>query len=88
MDFEVVTLAELEAHLGCNSSQSLPNYLIVVGVGGNDYMLNYFLRKLYLLISIETFTANLIASLDQKLQVRTYVEKHADIYQILTLFDV
>ncbi|KAL6211378.1 hypothetical protein ACLB2K_016605 [Fragaria x ananassa] len=73
MDFEVVTLAELEAHLGCNSSQSLPNYLIVVGVGGNDYMLNYFLRKLYLLISIETFTANLIASLDQKLQANSPV---------------
>ncbi|KAL6209421.1 hypothetical protein ACLB2K_020363 [Fragaria x ananassa] len=68
MDFEVVSLTELEAQIGCNSSQSLPNYLIVVGVGGNDYMLNYFLRKLYLLISIETFTANLIASLDQKLQ--------------------
>ncbi|KAK9943533.1 hypothetical protein M0R45_009138 [Rubus argutus] len=67
-DFEAVTLPELEAELGCNSSQSLPSYLIVVGVGGNDYMLNYFLRQLYLRISIETFTANLIASLAQKLQ--------------------
>ncbi|XP_062023406.1 GDSL esterase/lipase At4g16230-like [Rosa rugosa] len=67
-DFEAVTLAGLEAELGCSSSQSLPSYLIVVGVGGNDYMLNYFLRRLYLRISIETFTANLIASLAQKLQ--------------------
>ncbi|XP_050367039.1 GDSL esterase/lipase At4g16230-like isoform X2 [Argentina anserina] len=68
LDFEEVTLANLEAQLGCNCSQSLPSYLIVVGVGGNDYMLNYFLRKLYIQISIENFTANLIASLAQKLQ--------------------
>ncbi|PQM36873.1 GDSL esterase/lipase [Prunus yedoensis var. nudiflora] len=34
-----------EAELGCKSSESLPSYLFVVGVGGNDYMFNYFARN-------------------------------------------
>ncbi|BFG41058.1 hypothetical protein CerSpe_273320 [Prunus speciosa] len=44
-DFEEETLPELEAELGCKSSESLPSYLFVVGVGGNDYMFNYFARN-------------------------------------------
>ncbi|CAN6543773.1 unnamed protein product [Malus baccata var. baccata] len=67
-DFEEVTLPELEAQLACNSSQSLPRYLFVVGVGGNDYMFNYFLKRSYLQIDLQTFTATLIASLAQKLK--------------------
>ncbi|KAM1151497.1 hypothetical protein TB2_033741 [Malus domestica] len=67
-DFEEVTLPELEAQLACNSSQSLPRYLFVVGVGGNDYMFNYFLKRSYFQIDLQTFTATLIASLAQKLK--------------------
>lgn len=68
-DFEEVTLPELEAQLGCASSESLPNYLFVVGVGGNDIVFNYFLRKTYLRVDILTFTANLTATLATHLQV-------------------
>ncbi|KAH0976435.1 hypothetical protein GBA52_026154 [Prunus armeniaca] len=68
-DFEEETLPELEAELGCKSSESLPSYLFVVGVGGNDYMFNYFARRSYLQLGLEAFTRRLIASLAQKLQV-------------------
>ncbi|XP_008237341.1 PREDICTED: GDSL esterase/lipase At4g16230-like [Prunus mume] len=67
-DFEEETLPELEAELGCKSSESLPSYLFVVGVGGNDYMFNYFARRSYLQFGLEAFTRRLIASLAQKLQ--------------------
>ncbi|CAB4289539.1 unnamed protein product [Prunus armeniaca] len=67
-DFEEETLPELEAELGCKSSESLPSYLFVVGVGGNDYMFNYFARRSYLQLGLEAFTRRLIASLAQKLQ--------------------
>ncbi|POO00261.1 Lipase [Trema orientale] len=67
-DFEEVTLPELEAQLGCRSSDSLPNYLFVVGVGGNDIVFNYFLRNIYLRVDPLRFTANLTATLATHLQ--------------------
>ncbi|XP_024020368.1 GDSL esterase/lipase At1g29670 [Morus notabilis] len=67
-DFQEVTLPELEVQLGCNSSDSLPGYLFVVGVGGNDILFNYFLRQTYPRVDPQTFTANLTAILSQRLQ--------------------
>ncbi|KAI5318088.1 hypothetical protein L3X38_037796 [Prunus dulcis] len=67
-NFEEITLPELETQLGCRSHQSLPNYLFVVGTGGNDYSFNYFLRSSNKNVSLEIFTANLTASLSRQLK--------------------
>ncbi|XP_021809302.1 GDSL esterase/lipase At1g29670-like [Prunus avium] len=67
-NFEEITLPELETQLGCRSPQSLPNYLFVVGTGGNDYSFNYFLRSSNQNVSLEIFTANLTASLSRQLK--------------------
>ncbi|XP_062097287.1 GDSL esterase/lipase At1g29670-like [Humulus lupulus] len=67
-DFEEVTLPELENVLGCRSYDSLPNYLFVIGVGGNDIVFNYFLRRIYLTVDALTFTASLTATLANYLQ--------------------
>ncbi|XP_015886206.3 GDSL esterase/lipase At1g29670 [Ziziphus jujuba] len=66
-NFEEVTLPELEAQLGCKSAQSLPQYLFVVGTGGNDYSFNYFLNPNGN-TSLEAFTANLTLTLSQKIK--------------------
>ncbi|BBH09056.1 GDSL-like Lipase/Acylhydrolase superfamily protein [Prunus dulcis] len=71
-NFEEITLPELETQLGCRSLQSLPNYLFVVGTGGNDYSFNYFLRSSNQNVSLEMFTANLTASLSR--QLKTYIK--------------
>ncbi|CAN6555455.1 unnamed protein product [Malus baccata var. baccata] len=68
-NFEEVTLPELEAERGrCTTSQSLDNYLFVVGTGGNDYSFNYFLTTSTRNVTLETFTANLTASLSTQLK--------------------
>ncbi|KAF5467644.1 hypothetical protein F2P56_011876, partial [Juglans regia] len=67
-NFEKVTLPELEAQVGCTSGVVLPNYLFIVGTGGNDYSFNYFLRKSKSNVSLQAFTANLTASLSQQLK--------------------
>lgn len=66
-NFETVTLPELEEQLHCNSKKSLKRYLFVVGSGGNDYSLNYFLG-LAGNITIQDFTANLIMTLSHQLK--------------------
>ncbi|KAF7141656.1 hypothetical protein RHSIM_Rhsim06G0100300 [Rhododendron simsii] len=73
-NFEEVTLPDLNAQLGCSSRESLPNYLFVVGSGGNDYSFNYFLRKSSssnYTTGLEAFTSNLITKLSGQLKVRT-----------------
>ncbi|KAG5544613.1 hypothetical protein RHGRI_017145 [Rhododendron griersonianum] len=72
-NFEEVTLPDLNAQLGCSSRESLPNYLFVVGSGGNDYSFNYFLRKssssnYTTTTSLEAFTSNLITKLSGQLK--------------------
>ncbi|XP_030952076.1 GDSL esterase/lipase At1g29670-like [Quercus lobata] len=67
-NFEKVTLPELEAQLGHRSRVVLPNYLFVVGTGGNDYSFNYFLMKSSINVSLEAFTANLTSSLSQQIK--------------------
>ncbi|KAL4651630.1 hypothetical protein ACB092_01G174200 [Castanea dentata] len=67
-NFEKVTLPELEAQLGHRSRVVLPNYLFVVGTGGNDYTFNYFLMKSSINVSLEAFTANLTSSLSQQIK--------------------
>ncbi|XP_050269223.1 GDSL esterase/lipase At1g29670-like [Quercus robur] len=67
-NFEEVTLPDLEAQLGCKSSESLPNYIFVIGIGGNDYVFNYFLRKTFLTVGLERFTSYLISSLSKQLE--------------------
>lgn len=73
-NFERVTMRDLEAQLGRRSRVVLPNYLFVLGTGGNDYLFNYFLRKSNANVSLEAFTANLTVSLSQNLKVR--LESH------------
>lgn len=68
-NFEKVTLPELEAQVGCRSGVVLPNYLFIVGTGGNDYSFNYFLGKSNSNVSLEAFTANLTATLSKQLKV-------------------
>lgn len=70
-NFEEVTLPDLEAQLGCKSNESLPNYIFVIGIGGNDYVFNYFLRKTFLIVGLERFTSYLISSLSKQLEVIT-----------------
>lgn len=67
-NFEEVTLPDLEAQLGCGSRESLPNYLFVVGSGGNDYSFNYFLSNDNSNTSLEAFTANLVTKLSAQLK--------------------
>ena len=71
-NFEEVTLPELEKQLGCRSRELLPNYLFVVGAGGNDYSFNYFLRKPENNVSLQAFTDNLTNSLSQQLKVHSF----------------
>ncbi|XP_055831048.1 GDSL esterase/lipase At1g29670-like [Solanum dulcamara] len=66
--FENVTLPELEEQLSCKSKESLKNYLFVVGSGGNDYSLNYFLGLATKNITIQDFTANLTITLSHQLK--------------------
>jgi hypothetical protein len=75
-NFEKVTLPDLEAQLERRSRVVLPKYLFVVGTGGNDYSFNYFLGKSDSNVSLQAFTANLTASLSQKLMVRLTKTSH------------
>lgn len=85
-NFEEVTLPELEAELGrCTTSQSLEDYLFVVGTGGNDYSFNYFLTTSSRNVTLETFTANLTASLSTQLKVHAF-NYYIYIHVILILF--
>lgn len=68
-NFEEVTLPELEAESGKKREEILPNYLFVVGTGGNDYSLNYFLNQSNVNVSLEQFTVNLTFSLSTQLKV-------------------
>jgi hypothetical protein len=68
-NFEKVTLPDLEAQLGYRSRVVLPNYLFVVGTGGNDYSFNYFLMKSNSNVSLQAFTTNLTSSLSEHLKV-------------------
>ncbi|KAL2538804.1 Triacylglycerol lipase [Forsythia ovata] len=45
-NFEAVTLPDLEVQLRSKSRETLPQFLFVVGSGGNDYSLNYFRKML------------------------------------------
>ncbi|CAK9153449.1 unnamed protein product [Ilex paraguariensis] len=67
-NFEDVTLVDLEEQLGCKSTESLPEYLFVVGTGGNDYSFNYLLSAASSNVSLETFTANLTTTLSHQLK--------------------
>ncbi|EEF29068.1 zinc finger protein, putative [Ricinus communis] len=67
-NFEEVTLPELEGEVGKRSGELLKNYLFVVGTGGNDYSLNYFLNPSNANVSLELFTANLTNSLSGQLE--------------------
>ncbi|XP_073287628.1 GDSL esterase/lipase At1g29670-like [Primulina huaijiensis] len=62
-NFEEYTLPELEIQLENKSKEILPQFLFLVGTGGNDYSLNYFMGLSNSNTSIEDFTANLITAL-------------------------
>lgn len=69
-----MTLPGLRAQLGGNDhwfSSHLSKSLFVIGTGGNDYLLNYFLRSgPTQKISLQDFTRTLITDLSKQLMVR------------------
>ncbi|CAI9755929.1 unnamed protein product [Fraxinus pennsylvanica] len=67
-NFEAVTLPDLEVQLRSKSRESLPRFLFVVGSGGNDYSLNYFMGLVNSNVSLEEFTANLTTTLTHQLK--------------------
>ncbi|CAN1731013.1 GDSL esterase/lipase At1g29670 [Linum perenne] len=67
-DFENSTLPKLEKYLCCLRKKLLPKYLILMGAGGNDYTINYFLNQTNPRPIVEDFTSNLISSLSSKIQ--------------------
>lgn len=68
-NFEKVTLPELERQMGNNNSMEiLSEFLFVVGSGGNDYSLNYFVGLSNSNVSLETFTAGLTDTLSAQLK--------------------
>ncbi|CAN1731014.1 GDSL esterase/lipase At1g29670 [Linum perenne] len=67
-DFENSMLPKLEKYLRISRKKLLPKYLILVGAGGNDYSLNYFLNLTNPRPNLEDFTSNLISSLSAKIQ--------------------
>ncbi|XP_017256069.2 GDSL esterase/lipase At1g29670 [Daucus carota subsp. sativus] len=66
--FEEVTLPELENQLKSSSNESLSKYLFVIGAGGNDYTLNYFLNFPKVNLTVRAFTANLTSGLFTQLK--------------------
>ncbi|WOH03508.1 hypothetical protein DCAR_0622907 [Daucus carota subsp. sativus] len=62
--FEEVTLPNLKN----SSRESLSKYLCVIGSGGNDYTLNYFLNISQSNTSVEEFTAILISTLSSQIK--------------------
>ncbi|CAN4081388.1 unnamed protein product [Withania somnifera] len=67
-NLENVTLTELEKQLGCQSHEALSNYLFVVGTGGNDFSLNYFINFPHNNATLTGFISKLITGLSQQLQ--------------------
>ncbi|XP_010277653.1 PREDICTED: GDSL esterase/lipase At1g71250-like [Nelumbo nucifera] len=68
-NFEEVTLPQLGDQLGRKTTEtSISDYLFVVGTGGNDYLLNYFLPNRPIKLSLGAFTSDLIAQLSQQLE--------------------
>lgn len=73
-NFEAVTLPELEKQRGSNNSiEILSEFLFVVGSGGNDYSLNYFVGLANSNVSLEAFTTSLTATLSAQLKVITSI---------------
>lgn len=68
-NLENVTLPELEVQLGCNGKEALGNYLFVVGSGGNDFSLNYFLNFPNNNATLPAFISKLINGLSHQIQV-------------------
>ncbi|CAN1175750.1 GDSL esterase/lipase At1g29670 [Linum perenne] len=67
-DFENTTLPKLEKFLHTTRKELLPKYIILVGVGGNDYSLNYFINQTKPRPTLEDFTSNLISSMAAKIE--------------------
>ncbi|MCD7470267.1 hypothetical protein HAX54_009991 [Datura stramonium] len=67
-NLENVTLPELEKQLGCQRNEALSNYLFVVGTGGNDFSLNYFLNFPQNNVTLSGFISKLLTGLSQQLQ--------------------
>ncbi|KAH0713569.1 hypothetical protein KY289_009528 [Solanum tuberosum] len=68
-NLESVTIPDLEKQLGCKSNEALSNYLFVVGTGGNDFSLNYFLKFPSNNSTLPGFISKLITGLSQQLQL-------------------
>ncbi|KAK1371867.1 GDSL esterase/lipase [Heracleum sosnowskyi] len=62
--FEEVTLPNLES----SSREAISKYLFVIGSGGNDYTLNYFLNRSQSNVSVQEFTDNLTDILSSQIK--------------------
>ena len=71
-NFEEVTLGELVEEVGRKREEVVKDYMFVVGTGGNDYSLNYFLNPSNANVSLEDFTSNLTNSLSRQLEVHSF----------------
>uniref|UniRef100_A0A1D1YCZ3 GDSL esterase/lipase At1g29670 n=1 Tax=Anthurium amnicola TaxID=1678845 RepID=A0A1D1YCZ3_9ARAE len=70
-NFERVTLPQLTTQLGRHGgrhSAELHKYLFVVGTGGNDYLLNYYLGGVANTVSLQDFTALLTSTFVSQLK--------------------
>lgn len=68
--FEDVTLPQLQNQGKNRSKEELSKYLFVIGSGGNDYTLNYFLNRSKSNVSVHEFTDNLTTTLSSQLKVK------------------
>ncbi|XP_077210441.1 GDSL esterase/lipase At4g16230-like [Tasmannia lanceolata] len=67
-NLEEVTLPDLGAQLGQKLSSHIAGHLFVLGTGGNDYLLNYFLPSTTPKISLQDFTRTLIVTFSKQLK--------------------
>ncbi|PKA59026.1 GDSL esterase/lipase [Apostasia shenzhenica] len=68
-NFEMSTLRDLEAQLGCRPNyKHLLKYLFVLETGGNDYQLNYFAPGGEPKPKLPQFTSILVSKLTQKIK--------------------
>ncbi|KAG1335338.1 GDSL esterase/lipase [Cocos nucifera] len=73
-NFRIRTLPVLEAQLGLSGHRGankhyLSKYLFVVGTGGNDYLLNYFMPGEKKRVTLQQFTKSLISTLSGQLKM-------------------
>ncbi|KAL9229093.1 hypothetical protein vseg_004603 [Gypsophila vaccaria] len=65
-NFEKVTLPAVETQLGSEGEEILPKFLFMIAAGNNDYLLNYFLARIFL--TPKEFAAKLLSTYSDQLK--------------------